>query len=197
MYLSISQASSAVGVSVSTLRRWEREGKLKSAYRTLGGHRRYALSDLRESVGVLSDSKTKITLAYARVFSFDQKEDLVRQSDRLTEYCKKSNHNFEVIADLGSGLNYKKRGLKKLLNLIISGRVGKLVMTHKDRLLRFGAEIIFHLCNFFGTKIEIIETAKTLSDEEVLTRDVLEIITVFSSRMYGKRAHKNKAQKNI
>jgi putative resolvase len=192
MYLSISQASSAVGVSISTIRRWEREGKFKSAYRTLGGHRRYALADLRESVGVVSGSKTKITLGYARVSSGDQKEDLVRQSNRLTEYCKQSEHTFEVISDLGSGLNYKKRGLKKLLNLIISGRVGKLVMTHKDRLLRFGAEIIFYLCNFFGTKIEIIEATKALSDEEVLTRDVLEIITVFSSRLYGKRAHRKK-----
>jgi predicted site-specific integrase-resolvase len=97
-----------------------------------------------------------------------------------------------VIDDLGSGLNYKKRGLKKLLKLILSGQVSKIVLTHKDRLLRFGSELLFQICNFFGTEVEVIEEQKIKSDEEVLAHDVLEIITVFSARMYGKRAHRNK-----
>jgi len=75
----------------------------------------------------------------------------------------------------------------------VSGKVGTLILTHKDRLLRFGAEIIFYLCAHFGTKVELIDEEKSLSDEEILTRDVIELMTVFSSRMYGKRAHKNKS----
>jgi len=76
--------------------------------------------------------------------------------------------------------------------MIITGQVDRLILTHKDRLLRFGAEIIFYLCSYFGTTVEIIEADAVLSDEETLVRDVLEIITIFSSRLYGKRAHKKK-----
>jgi len=98
----------------------------------------------------------------------------------------------EVIEDLGSGMNYKKKGLKKLIRLILSGQVSDIVLTHKDRLLRFGSELIFLICKFFGIRVHIIHADKNLSDEQVLAFDVLEIITVFSARLYGKRSHKNK-----
>ena len=127
--------------------------------------------------------------------SSDQKEDLDRQRQRLDDYCAQEAKHYEVIDDLGSGLNYKKRGLKKLIHLILGGRVDKLILTHKDRLLRFGSEIIFYLCSYCGTRVEVIDDTGSLSDEECLTRDVLEIITLFSSRLYGKRAHKNKTAK--
>ena len=87
-------------------------------------------------------------------------------------------------------MNYKKRGLKKLIYRILSGQVEKIVLTHKDRLLRFGSEIIFHLCSFFDTTVELIDEEEPQSDEQRLTRDVIEIITVFSARLYGKRTHK-------
>lgn len=115
----------------------------------------------------------------------------MRQRQRLDDYCAAARHGaYEVIDDLGSGLNYKKRGLKKLIHLILGGRVERLILTHKDRLLRFGAEIIFYVCAYCGTKVELIDETATVSDEVALARDVLEIITVFSSRLYGKRAHK-------
>ncbi len=193
MYLSIGQASSAVGVSVSTLRRWERAGMLTATVRTAGGHRRYDLRLLQEKCGVLRHSASRLTIAYARVSSSDQREDLERQKARLEAFCAASTDEFEVIHDLGSGLNYKKRGLKRLIHLMIAGMVERLILTHKDRLLRFGAEIIFYLCAYFGTKVEMIDDDRILTDEEVLTRDVIELMTVFSSRLYGKRAHKNKA----
>ena len=97
---------------------------------------------------------------------------------------------YELISDLGSGLNYKKRGLKKLIRMILLGQVEKIVLTHKDRLLRFGSELIFYLCSFCHTDIELIHEEEELSDETRLAKDVLEILTVFSSRLYGKRAHK-------
>jgi len=89
-------------------------------------------------------------------------------------------------------MNYKKRGLKKLLKMILSGRVSRIILTHKDRLLRFGSELIFSLCSFFNTSIVMIEEEPTASDEVILARDVLEVITVFSARLYGKRAHKKR-----
>jgi putative resolvase len=92
----------------------------------------------------------------------------------------------------GSGLNYHKKGLKKLIKAIYSGSVGRLIITHKDRLLRFGAELIFAICESFGTEVIIINSTEDTSFEDDLVQDVLEIITVFSARLYGSRSRKNK-----
>ena len=191
MYLSISQAATYISVSISTMRRWDASNYLKPSFRTKGGHRRYLLQKLQKLVGLVPDNEDKRKIiGYARVSSHDQKQDLKRQVDRLDRYCSTLNQDYEVINDLGSGLNYKKRGLNKLLKMIISGQVSKIVLTHKDRLLRFGSELFFNICTYFNTDIEIIEEKKDKSDEEKLAYDVLEIITVFSARLYGKRAHK-------
>ncbi len=98
----------------------------------------------------------------------------------------------EIIYDLGSGLNYNKKGLKRLIRLIVDSKVERLVLTHKDRLLRFGSELIFSLCEHFGTEVVIINRTEYSTFEENLAQDVLEIITVFSARLYGSRSHKNR-----
>jgi len=163
--------------------------------RTIGGHRRYDTFQINQrffSDTAKIEEKRKV-YAYSRVSSHDQKEDLLRQTRRLKAYCrKKFPRNYEVIEDLGSGMNYKKRGLLKLIRLILSGKVSKLILTHKDRLLRFGSELIFLICKFFNTEILVIFDQKKKTDEETLAFDVLEIITVFSARLYGKRAHQKK-----
>jgi predicted site-specific integrase-resolvase len=107
------------------------------------------------------------------------------------------NNDYIVISDLGSGLNYKKRGLKKLLILILKGQVSKIILTHKDRLLRFGSELIFSICQYFDIEIILIENEprKELSDEEKLAYDVLEILTVFSARLYGRRSIETRRRK--
>ena len=97
-----------------------------------------------------------------------------------------------MLEDLGSGLNYQKKGLRKLIQRICLGEVGRLVITHKDRLLRFGSELVFSLCEQFQTEVVILNSSGELSFEEELAQDVLEIITVFSARLYGARSHKNK-----
>lgn len=107
-------------------------------------------------------------------------------------YCAQHGWQFEIIEDLGSGLNYGKRGLKRLIRLITESKVERLVLTHKDRLLRFGSELIFSLCQQFGTEVVIINRTEDSSFEEDLAQDVLEIITVFSARLYGSKSHKNK-----
>jgi predicted site-specific integrase-resolvase len=89
-------------------------------------------------------------------------------------------------------MNYYKKGLKQLLNLIMTGQIGRLVLTHKDRLLRFGSELVFSLCEVQGIEVVIINQGEEPSFEEELAKDVLEIITVFSARLYGSRSHKNK-----
>ena len=184
--ISISEASKLLGVSQKTIRVWEGEGKITS-FRTAGGHRRYKVSDL-----IKYNTDKLLTVAYARVSSNDQKEDLKRQEIVLESYCASKGFEFEVISDLGSGLNYKKKGLIRLIKLICSEQVDRLVLTHKDRLLRFGSELIFTLCEHFGVEVIIINRSEDSTFEEDLSKDIMDIITVFSARMYGSRSHKNK-----
>lgn len=185
---SIGQAAEKLGVSISTLRRWEREGKLV-AERTTKGHRRYR----QDQLGVLENSFSgqRVTLAYARVSSHDQKNDLQRQKEVLELFCAQHGWSFEIIEDFGSGMNYHKKGLITLLNRLLSGTVERLVLTHKDRLLRFGAELIFSICEMNQTEVVIINQSQDSTFEEELAKDVLEIITVFSARLYGSRSKKN------
>lgn len=184
--VSAAQAASMLGVSTRTLLRWEEAGKLKPI-RTSGGHRRYDVSEL---LGTKNDSS--LTVGYARCSSNDQKEDLRRQILVLESYCAKQGWSFEIIQDLGSGMNYRKKGLIRLIKLITTYQVERLVLTHKDRLLRFGSDLIFYLCEQFGTEVIIINRSEDSTFEEDLAKDVLEIITVFSARLYGSRSHKNK-----
>ncbi len=185
--IGINEAAKLLGVSSTTLRRWELEGKMKSV-RTKGNHRRFKVSEL---IGVTSKDNS-LTVAYARVSSADQKEDLKRQEIVLESYCAEKGFDFEIISDLGSGMNYRKDGLTRLIKMLCSGEVDRLVLTHKDRLLRFGSDLIFALCEIFGCEVIIINKSADSEFEEDLASDVLEIITVFSARLYGSRSHKNK-----
>ncbi len=189
MYLSIKEAATFLGVAESTLRRWEKEGKL-TPERTSGGHRRYS----RELL-IAFRNKTennKITIGYCRVSSSDQKEDLKRQVDNVTNYCIANGYQFRLIEDLGSGLNYKKKGLKELLVLIESREVERIVVNYKDRLMRFGYEMLEEICRLNNVKIEVINHSEDKTYEEELVEDVLSIITVFSSRLYGSRSQKTR-----
>jgi putative resolvase len=185
--ITIDEASKLLGVTAKTMRLWEKEGKI-SSYRTEGGHRRYKIEELLHS----KKSETSLTIAYGRVSSHDQKSDLDRQLQLLELYCSTKGYDFEIISDLGSGMNYKKKGLIRLIKLICSNQVDRLILTHKDRLLRFGSELIFTLCEIFAVEVCIINKSEESTFEEDLSNDVLEIITVFSARLYGSRSHKNK-----
>lgn len=188
--VSIRDAAQFLGVTTTTLRRWEREGRLLPDERTRGGDRRYDLSRLG-AVPQGRNAPDRQTVAYARVSSHDQKEDLERQKQVLELYCARQGWTFEVVADLGSGMNYHKKGLKRLLNDILADRIGRLVVTHKDRLLRFGAELVFAICEAKQVEVVILNQGEDTTFEEELAQDVLEIITVFSARLYGSRSHQN------
>ena len=135
-----------------------------------------------------------MTVCYARVSSHDQKADLDRQQAALEAYCATKGWRTRVIRDLGSGMNYRKKGLQELLELILHRRFERLVITHQDRLLRFGAELVFRLCELQGIEIVIVHQGEQPSFEEELAQDVLEIITVFSARLYGSGSHQSKQQ---
>ena len=195
MLLTIGELAIAIGVSVVTLRRWDKANVVTPQLRTAGGRRRYLLADVLHKLGAApnadqSAETARVVVGYARVSSFDQKQDLVRQKERLEAYLDGESRAL-IITDLGSGLNFKKRGLSRLISLILSGRVERLVVTHKDRLLRFGFELIEQLVVDNGGRIEILEDVR--GNEEVeFAKDVLTIITVFSAKLYGRRAHQKK-----
>jgi putative resolvase len=186
-FLKIGEAAKILGITPQTLRRWELEGHYLPDKKSEGGTRYYSLDRLLGTTKADSD----LTIAYARVSSHDQKKDLQTQAELLSTYCLKHGWNFEVIQDLGSGMNYHKKGLKRLLDIILQGKMKRLVLTHKDRLLRFGSELIFALCAAKRIEIILINQGDELSFEEELAQDVLEIITVFSARLYGSRSRKN------
>jgi putative resolvase len=188
--VTIAEAARFLGVSPQTLRRWEREGRLLPDERTPGGQRRYDLAKLRPNA-FHAGPAARTTIAYARVSSHDQKADLARQCQMLEMFCSANGWTFEILSDLGSGMNYHKRGLRTLLERIVAGDVDRLVLTHQDRLLRFGAELVFAICEIKDIEVVIINKGEEPSFEEELAQDVLEIITVFSARLYGKRSHKN------
>ena len=182
----------ASGVSISTLRRWEKEGKIQ-AERTPHGYRRYDLAQLQGLKPYAASQTKRPTLCYARVSSHDQQEDLVRPVAFLETFCAANGWTYEVIQALGSGLNYNKKGCQQLISRICAGSVGRLVLTNKDRLLRFGSELVFSLGEKFDVEVVIINQGEQpLGFEVELARDVLEIITVLSACLYGSRSHKNR-----
>jgi putative resolvase len=191
--ISIGEAAKELGISTKTLRRWTDTGKIKFE-RSPTGQRRFFLADiLRITPRDFNQLDDRITINYARVSSHDQKADLVRQVQVLEAFSATNGWQFETIQDLGSGLNYNNRGLQKLLKRIMQGDVGRLVLTHKDRLLRLGAELVFAMCAEFEIEVIIINKSnEEVTFEQELVQDMIELITVFSARLYGSRSQKNK-----
>lgn len=193
MSISIGEAAKELGISTKTLRRWADADKIRSE-RSPSGQRRFFLADIKRiTPRDLNQVDDRITVNYARVSSHDQKQDLIRQAQVLEAFSGANGWQFETIQDLGSGLNYNKKGLQKLLKRIMAGDVGRLVLTHKDRLLRFGAELVFAICEEFETEVVIInKSSEEITFEQELVQDMIELITVFSARLYGSRSRKNK-----
>lgn len=195
--LNITQAARLLNVTPTTLRNWDKAGKL-TTYRTTGGHRRYSKEELLDLIGPEDKEKynnkikNKIVIGYARVSTSEQREDLKRQEQVIQNYCEKQGYRFKIISDIGSGINYNKKGLQELIELLCTKQVEVLVINYKDRLIRFGYELIEQICDIYNVPIEIINETKEITYEQELVEDVLSIITVYSAKLYGSRSHKNK-----
>ena len=199
MFLSIGEAARRLGVTVATIRRWQKSGRLSEAFRTVGNHRRFALEEVARLAreNRIDQEGEGVTLCYARVSCHDQKDDLERQANRLAAWCAdRGMKQVEIIRDLGSGLNYGKKGLSRVLDLVCRGAVARLVLENKDRLLRFGAELIFRICRIFGVDVIVVEADGNARFEDRLVQDVIELMTVFSARLYGARSHKRRLSRN-
>ena len=187
-YVTPREAARILSVSVSTLRRWDNEGLIKSI-KTPAGHRRFSLAQLEN----LSLSQKPITtVLYCRVSTSSQRDDLVRQIDFLRQHYPTG----EVISDIGSGLNFKRKGFISLLERILNKDVRRVVVAYPDRLVRFGFELVKWLCEYAGCELVVLHDTK-LSPEQELVQDMLSIIHCFSARLSGLRKYKKQISQEL
>ena len=195
-YVSGKEASRILGVHQRTLHNWDRKNLIETI-RTPGGKRMYNVTNYLSKKECKDDIKCvknlesldngdKLKLAYVRVSSRGQKMDLIRQKEEV----KNNYPDHQIIQDIGSGVNLNRRGLRKIINLAIAGKVKELVIAYKDRLARFGYELIEDIIKeYSGGKIIVINENKKMEPEEELMKDVLQIMNVFVARMNGMRKY--------
>ena len=184
-YVSARKASEMLDYTPDHLRRLANEGKI-DIIRTGGGHRRYDVEGY-----IKSKSKSIATVCYCRVSSTKQKDDLERQ----VEYMRSIYPEAEVVRDIGSGINFKRKGLRTLLERLMQGDKLQVVIAHRDRLARFGIDLIQYLIEQNGGELVVLDKTAH-SPQEELTSDLLAILHVFSCRMHGLRSYRDKIKKD-
>lgn len=192
-YLSIHKVCTILGVTPQTLRKWDSEGYFVPAQRRNNGYRYYTKQQVEEFAEKYNTVKNKnrINVGYCRVSTNKQKDDLSRQIENI-ELCLKSLKTpYRIIKDIGSGINYNKKGLIELLELICKNKVDTVYVLYKDRLVRFGFEILQKVAELHNTQIVVLDNEDKTKEQE-LVEDLMQIITVFSCRLHGKRASKIK-----
>ena len=192
-YYSINKFSKILGVSAQTLRNWDNNGKLHPHHTSSNGYRYYSHEQLNQVMNI-KPNLDRTVIGYCRVSSNKQKDDLERQIENMRLYLTAQGKPFEIISDIGSGINYKKKGLKELIKRISQNEVEKVVVLYKDRLLRFGFDLVEYMASLYDCDIEIIDNTEK-SEQQELVEDLVQIITVFSCKLQGKRA--NKARKLV
>jgi predicted site-specific integrase-resolvase len=191
-YYSINKFAKIIGVTTQTLRNWDRRGKLHPHHTGSNGYRYYSEEQLTQVLNLNPKEKIeKITVGYCRVSSNKQKDDLSRQIQNMKTYLLAQGKPFKIISDVGSGINYNKKGLQELLLLITQGKVDKIVVLYKDRLVRFGFELIEYIAGLYNCNVEVIDSTPKSSQQE-LVEDLVQIVTVYSCKLQGQRANKAK-----
>ncbi len=182
-----------VGVTTTTLRNWDRSGKLVPK-RTLSNQRYYDEDDYNKVFGINSSKQDRKNYIYARVSTRNQKDDLKNQVDFIREFTNSKGVIVEkVLTDIGSGLNYKRTNWNKLLDLVMADKVDNIYISYKDRFVRFGFDWFESLCTKHHTKIIIINNEETSPEKEIIS-DLISIIHLFSCRIYGLRKYKHKIE---
>ena len=184
--LRMNEVSEITGLAQSTLRLMHRKGEFVPAKVSPGGTRYYSDEQVKEYMGVKTVSK-RIVIGYARVSSRKQQDDLDRQIENLKTYMYAKGYSFEMITDIGSGINYSKKGLTKLLERIHNGEVSKVVVLYKDRLVRFGFELLETVCKLNDCEIEIVDNTPKNDKDELIT-DLINVINVFGSELKGEQS---------
>lgn len=195
--IAIKEAANLLGVDQKTLRRWEANGKI-SSQKTVGGHRRYLLSDIEAMQGLKHEKQTDNIAIYCRVSSHEQKQkgDLARQQARIVKHCAEKDYKIKYIYDeVGSGMSDNRRKLLKLMNIAAEGKISRVVIEHKDRLVRFNFNLLKKYFESFDVEVEVIESTLPKSYESELVEDMLSLMSSFSARIYGKRSAENRKKR--
>ena len=184
-----------VGVSVKTLQRWDRDGILK-ANRTPTNRRYYTYDQYLQFRGIQTENDIRDVVIYARVSTRNQKDDLKNQVEFLKQFCNsKGMIVSQCIEEFGSGLNYNRKKWNKLLEEVMENKIKIIVISNKDRFIRFGYDWFEKFCERFHTKIIIVNN-EALSPNEEFVQDIISILHVFSCRLYGLRKYKNQIKKD-
>jgi putative resolvase len=193
---SVTTFAKHIGVSVKTLQRWDREGKLP-AKRTVSGRRYYSEEDLAVALNLEAVPIARRTVAYCRVSSPAQRPDLANQRAALERYAQERQIGIdEWIMEIGGGLNFERKRFLKLVDAILAGEVKRVVIAHQDRLVRFGFALLKHVCEQKQTELVVMNT-ETLSPEQELVQDLITITHGFSSRLYGLRNYRKALEKAL
>ena len=190
-YYSSKTVTQMLGVTAQTLRNWDKDGKLKPSYVKSNGYRYYSEDSILSYTQERKTKKNLNAIGYARVSSKKQSDDLERQVNNLKTYLDSKYSIYEIITDIGSGINYTKPGLKKLIEKINKKEIDLIVVLYKDRLLRFGFELVEYFAELNNVKIEVLDKIDKNQDQE-LVEDLVQIVTVFSCKIQGKRKAKTK-----
>ena len=182
----MNEVSEITGLAQSTLRLMHRKGELVPAKVSSGGTRYYSDEQIKEYMGIEAVSK-RIVIGYARVSSRKQEDDLNKQIENLKTYMFAKGYSFEMITDIGSSFNYSKNGLTKLLERIHNGEVSKVVVLYRDRLVRFGFELLETVCKLNDCEIEIVDNTPKTNEEE-LVNDLIKVVNVFGSELKGEQS---------
>jgi len=181
-----------VGISYRTFKRWVSEGKVH-VVRTPTGRIRVPYSEVERIFGEKPETRETRAVIYARVSSSDQKADLERQIQYLTQYCSAKGYKvIDVLSDVASGLKTNRKGLLKLFNYVVNRQVDAVVVTYKDRLTRFGLEYLEYFFKQYGVRIEVVYGEEPKDAYQELVEDLLAIVTSFAGKLYGMRSHKKK-----
>ena len=191
-YYSSKTVTQMLGVSAQTLRNWDKEGKLKPSYVKSNGYRYYSEDSILSYTQERKTKKNLNVVGYARVSSKKQLDDLERQIENIKQYMASKYESYDIITDVGSGINYNKKGLLSLIEKINKKEIDVIVILYKDRLLRFGFELIEYFAKINNVKIEIIDNTMDKTQDQELVEDLVQIITVFSCKLQGKRKGKTK-----
>jgi putative resolvase len=185
-------AAKRLGVTVKTIQRWEREGRLIPVARSQSNQRLYTESQLAVFIGIQSDGGPTRLVAYCRVSSAAQKPDLQNQRRVLEEFVvAKGLANVEFVEEIGGGLNFQRKRFLELLDAIGRREVKTLILAHRDRLMRFGFEWFEHFARTHGCELLVLNQER-LSPEQEMVQDMMTIVHGFSSRLYGLRNYRKK-----
>ncbi|WP_129600741.1 IS607 family transposase [Anaerophilus nitritogenes] len=189
---SIGKFSEKLGVTIQTLRNWDKEGKL-SPIKLDSGHRRYTEEHFIIASNLIQKPLPRKTIVYARVSSNKQKNELEHQLENIKQFCIVKGYVIdEIFSDTGSALNYNRPKFQKMWDLILANQVERVIIAYKDRFVRFGYDFFESICKKFNVEVIVMNNAEEKTYEQEMVEDLMTIVHVFSARLYGSRSYKQK-----